>query len=109
MHASLPRRDVKAFLLFRSVLGLIVLGLATSTGLCDSGIIVGRSGPVTAFRVNACLGWAIKLTNDSGTPYTAIYAVNDWAGLKVVPPHSTVKAAYVLGREIPGFRFAPEN
>ena len=109
MHASLFRKEMKTFLVLRSVLGLIVLGLTTSTGLCDSGTTVGKSGPVTAFRVKACLGWAIKLTNDSGTPYTAIYSINDWADLKVVPAHGTVRGGYVLGREIPTFRFAPEE
>lgn len=105
-------------LLFRGMLGLIVIGLTASAGFCGTEtavgvpgpmITVGSSGPITAFRVHACLGWAIKLRNDSDETYTALYAINDWADLKVVPPHSTVKAGYVLGREIPSFRFAPKE
>jgi hypothetical protein len=92
--------------LFRVTLGLMVLGLTASGGLCHSEVTVGTLGPLTAFRVNACLGWAVKLRNNSDATYTAIYAVNNWAGLKVVPPHSTAKIGYVLGREIPSFHFA---
>jgi hypothetical protein len=92
--------------LFRVTLGLLGLGLTPSVGLCHSEVTVGTLGPLTAFRENACLGWAIKLRNNSDATYTAIYAINNWADLKVVPPHSTVKAGYLLGREIPSFHFA---
>jgi len=88
-------------------LALIVLGLTASVGFCDSEVEVGTSGPLTAFRVKACFGWEIKLRNDSDLTYRALYAINDWADSKVVPPHSTAKGGYVLGREIPSFRFAP--
>jgi hypothetical protein len=117
---------MKTLKLFRVTLGLIVIALTPSVGLCQSEATVGTSGPlvslglrrsettvgtsgpITAFRVNAFLGWAIELRNDSDATYTAIYAINEWAGLRVVPPHSTVKAGYVLGREIPVFQFAPK-
>ncbi len=94
-------------LLFRVMPGLIVLGLTASVGLCDSEVKVGTSGSLTAFRVKACFGWAIKIRNDSEETSRALYAINDWADSKVVPPHSTAKAGFVLGREIPSFRFAP--
>jgi hypothetical protein len=101
---------MKTLLLFRVTLGLLVLGLTASAGFCDSGAArVGSFGPLTAFRVNAFLGWAIKIRNDSDKTYKAIYSINDSADLKIVPPHSTVKAGYVLGREIPSFRFAPKD
>jgi hypothetical protein len=89
------------------MLGLIGLGLTASVGFCDSEATVGISGPLIAFRVNTFLGWAIKIRNDSDVTYRAIYAINDWANLRIVPPHSTVKAGCVLGREIPSFHFAP--
>jgi hypothetical protein len=100
---------MKTLLLFGVTLGLMVSGLTASAGFCDSDAAVGTSGPLIAFRVNAFLGWAIKIRNDSDKTYTAIYAINDRADLKIVPPHSTVKAGYVLGREIPSFRFAPND
>lgn len=100
---------MNTLLLIRATLALLTLGLTASVGLCDSEVRVGTSGPVTAFRVNSCLGWAIKLRNDSNTTYTAIFAINGWADLRVVPPHRTVKAGYVLGREIPSFHFAPKH
>jgi hypothetical protein len=86
---------MKTLKLFRVTLGLIVIALTPSVGLCQSEATVGTSGPITAFRVNAFLGWAIELRNDFDATYTAIYAINEWAGLRVVPPHSTVKAGYV--------------
>jgi hypothetical protein len=118
---------MKTLKLFRVALGLVILGLSPSVGLCHSeGMVgtpgplfwlglrrsettVGTSGPIRAFRVNAFLRWAIELRNDSDATYTVIYAINNWAGLRVVPPHSTVKAGCVLGREIPSFRFAPKD
>ena len=118
---------MKTLLLFRVTLGLSLFGLTPSVGLCHSQATVrtsgprvwlglcrsettvGIAGPVKAFRENVFLGWVIELRNDSDTTYTAIYAINDWAGLRVVPPHSTVRAGYVLGQEIPSFRFAPED
>jgi hypothetical protein len=100
---------MKSLLLFRATLGLIALGLTPSVGLCSSEVTVGASGPLKALRVNAFLGWAIELRNDSDATYTAAYAINGWADLRSVPPHSTVKAGYVLGREIPSFYFAPKG
>jgi hypothetical protein len=116
---------MKTLKLFRLIVEFIVIALTPSVGLCQSAATagtsgplfslglsrsqttVGASGPITAFRVNTFLGWAIELRNDSDATYTAIYAINQCAGLRVVPPHSTVRAGYVLGREIPSFRFAP--
>lgn len=96
-------------LLSRATLTFLILGLTASVCFSQSEPTVGTSGPLTAFRVCACLGWAIKIRNDSDTARTAIFAINNWADLKVVPPHSTVKAGYVLGSEIPSFRFAPNR
>jgi hypothetical protein len=95
--------------LSRATLILLILGLTASVGFSQSGPIVGTSGPLTAFRVCAFLGWAIRIRNDSDAAHTAIFAINNWADLRVVPPHSTVKAGYVLGSEIPSFRFAPNR
>jgi hypothetical protein len=98
---------MKTSLLLRVTLVFILLGLTAPAGFCISDATVGISGPLTAFRECAWLGWAIKIRNDSDVTYTAVYAINDWADRRIVPPHSTVKAGYVLGREIPSFRFAP--
>jgi hypothetical protein len=98
---------MKTSSLLRMTLALIVLGLTAPVGFCVSDSTVGISGPLTAFRESAWLGWAIKIRNDSDVTYAAVYAINDWADRRIVPPHSTVKAGYVLGREIPSFRFAP--
>jgi hypothetical protein len=82
-HAQLLGTGMKILKLFRVTLGLIVIGLTPSVGLCQSEATggnsgplvslglrrsettVGNSGPLTAFRVNAFLGWAIELRNDS--------------------------------------------
>src|ERR1700759_1184873 len=98
---------MKTSLLLRGTLTFTLLGMSTPAGFCISDTTVGISGPLIAFRECACLGWAIKIRNDSDVTYTAVYAINDWADRRIVPPHSTVKAGYVLGREIPSFRFAP--
>jgi hypothetical protein len=68
--------------------------------------MIGTSGPLTAFRAQAFLGWETKIKNDSDAKYPALYAINGWADLKHVPAHGTVKAGYVLGQEIPIFYFA---
>jgi len=98
---------MKTSLLLRVTLAFVALGLTAPAGFCISDATVGISGPLTAFRENAFLGFAIKIRNDSDVTYAAVYAINDWADRRIVPPHSTVKAGYVLGREIPSFRFAP--
>jgi hypothetical protein len=100
---------MKTSLLLRVTLVLIVLGLTAPAGFCISDSTIGISGPLIAYRECAFLGWAIKIRNDSDVTYTAVYAINDWADLRIVPPHSTVKAGYVLGREIPSFRFGPAD
>lgn len=102
------RIPMKTLILLRVALSLILLGLTASVGLCDSEVVVGSSQPVTAFRVNSFLGWTIKLRNDSDSTYTAVFSINGWADSKAVPAHSTVKAGYVLGREVPTFHFAPK-
>jgi hypothetical protein len=96
-------------LLFRAMLTLLILGLTASIGFSQAEVTVGTSGPLTAFRTCAFLGWDIKIRNDSDAPYTAIFAINRWADLRIVPPHRTVNARYVLGSEIPSFHFAPHG
>jgi hypothetical protein len=100
---------MRTLIWLRLPLTLIVLVLSASLGFSRSEVPVGISGPLKAFRVKAPLGWAIQIRNDSDTKQTALYAINGRPALKVVPPHSTVKAGYVLGEEIPSFNFAPKR
>ena len=93
-------------LLFRVAQPLIAIGLAALAGCSQSETMVGTSGPLTAFRAQVFLGLEIRIKNDSNAKYPALYAINGWTGLKHVPAHGTVKAGYVLGREIPIFYFA---
>ena len=99
---------MRTILSLRLPLALIVLVLTASVGFSRSELLVGTSGSLKAFRVNAPLGWTIQIKNDSDAKQTALYAINGSPALKVVPAHGTVKAGYVLGREIPSFNFAPE-
>jgi hypothetical protein len=100
---------MKTVLLFRATLTLLILGLTASIGFSETEPTVGTSGPLIAFRTCAFLGWDIKIRNDSDVPYTAIFAINRWADLRIIPPHRTVNAGYVLGSEIPSFHFAPSG
>lgn len=109
MPAPRSLTGMKTSLFSRVTLGLFLLGLMPAVGFSHSDYVVGTLGPLTAYQEQSCLGWKIKLRNNSDVQYTAIYTINGWADLKVVPPHGTVKAGYVLGREIPTFRFAPER
>jgi hypothetical protein len=101
------RRPMKTLILLRVALSLILLELTASISLGDSEVAVGSSGPVIAVRVNSFLGWTFKLRNDSDTAYTAVFAINGRPDLRAVPAHRTVKAGFVLGREVPTFHFAP--
>jgi hypothetical protein len=92
--------------LFRVAQPLIAIGMTALAGCSHSDTMVGTSGPLTAFRTQAFLGWEIRIRNDSDVTYSALYEINLWAGLRHVPAHGTVKAGYVLGREIPSFSFA---
>jgi hypothetical protein len=100
-------KTMKSLLLLRVALPLIAFGLSACAGSARSGIGVGTSGPLAAFRVCAPLGWAFQIRNDSDTTHKALYSINGRPGLEVVPAHRTVIAGYVLGREIPTFNFAP--
>jgi hypothetical protein len=93
-------------LLFRVVQPLIAICLAALAGCSQSETMIGTSGPLTAFRIQAFLGWEIKIRNDSDVTYPALYDINFWTDLKHVPAHGTVKAGYVFGRELPTFYFA---
>ena len=93
-------------LLFRVVRPLIAIGLAALAGCSQSETLIRTSGPLTAFRAQAFLGWEIRIKNGSDVEYPALYAINGWTDLRQVPAHGTVKAGYVLGREIPTFYFA---
>jgi hypothetical protein len=68
--------------------------------------MIATSGPLKAFRVQAFLGWDIIIKNDSDVKHPALYDINGWADRKDVPARGTVKAGYVLGREMPTFNFA---
>jgi hypothetical protein len=98
---------MRTILSLRLPLALIVFGLTASVGFCGTQVPVGTSGPLTAFRVKAPLGWAFQIRNDSAARERALYAVNGRPDLKFVPAHGTIKTGYVLGREIPSFKFAP--
>jgi hypothetical protein len=93
-------------LLFRVAQLLIAIGLTALAGCSQSETMIGTSGPLTAFRAQAFLGWEIKIKNNSDAKYPALYAINGSTGLKHVPAHGTVKVGYVLGREVPSFYFA---
>ncbi len=94
---------------FCGAMALFAFGPAVAVGFSDSGVTVGASGPLIAFRVPAFLGWAIRIRNDSAQSESALYTINGWADLRAVPAHRTVRAGYVLGREIPTFRFASDK
>jgi hypothetical protein len=100
-------KTMKNLLLLRVALPLIAFGLTACAGSARPGVGVGRSGPLTAFRVEAPLGWAFQIRNDSDISQKALYSVNGRPGLNVVPAHGSIKVGYVLGREIPTFNFAP--
>jgi hypothetical protein len=100
---------MKTLSLLRVALTLIIFGLAACAGSSRSGVPVATSGPLTAFRVTEPLGWAFQIRNDSDVNYRALFTVNGWAGLKVVPAHRTIKTWYILGREIPIFNFSPQS
>ena len=93
-------------LLFRVAAPLIAIGLTALAGCSQSETMVGTSGPLTAYRTQAFLGWEIRIRNDSDVTYPALYDINGWASLEHVPARQTIKAGYVLGREIPVFYFA---
>jgi hypothetical protein len=92
--------------LFRVAQPLIAIGLTALAGCSQSETKIGTSGPLTASREQAFLGWEIKIRNNSDKTYPALYDINGSASLKHVPAHGSVKAGYVLGREIPSFDFA---
>jgi hypothetical protein len=94
-------------LLGRMALASVVFGLAGCVGSTRSGVAVGTSGPLTAFRAEAPLGWSFQIRNDSEVTHKALYSINGRPALKVVPARGTVKAGYVLGSETPTFNFAP--
>jgi hypothetical protein len=98
---------MKTLLLLRVALALIAFGLTACTGSTRPGVGVGTSGPLTAFRVEVPLGWSFQIRNDSDATRKALYSINGRPALKVVPAHGTIRAGYVLGREIPTFKFAP--
>jgi hypothetical protein len=105
-NPELSRNGMNSPLLFRVAQPLIAIGLAALAGCSHSETMIGTSGPLTAFRVQAFLGWEIEIKNHSDAKYPALYAINGWTSLRHVPAHGTVKAGYVLGREIPTFYFA---
>src|ERR1700747_2076685 len=100
-------KTMKTLLLRRVALLLIVFGLTSCAGSTRPRVGVGTSGPLAAFRVEAPLGWAFQIRNDSDVTHKALYSINGSPALKVVPAHGTIKAGYVLGSEIPTFNFAP--
>jgi hypothetical protein len=103
---ELSRNGMNAPPFFRVAQRLIAIGLTALAGCSHSETMVGTSGPLRAFRTQAFLGWEIIIKNDSDVTYPALYDINLWTSLKHVPAHGTVKAGYVLGREIPTFDFA---
>jgi hypothetical protein len=100
-------KTMKALLLLRMAAPLVAFGLTACAGSTRPAVGVGTSGPLAAFRVEAPLGWAFQIRNDSDATRKALYSINGRPALKVVPAHGTVKAGYVLGSEIPTFDFAP--
>jgi hypothetical protein len=103
---QLSRNGMNSSLLFQVAPPLIAICLAALAGCSQSETMIGSSGPLRAFRAQAFLGWEIKIKNDSDAKYPALYVINGSTDLRHVPAHGTVKAGYVLGREIPTFYFA---
>src|SRR5215831_14652433 len=103
---ELSRNGMNSPLLFRVAQPLLAIGLTALASCSHSQTMIATSGPLTAFRAQAFLGWEIKIKNDSDTKYPALYEINGWAGLKHVPAHGTVEAGYVFGGETPIFYFA---
>ena len=65
------------------------------------------SGGLTASLERVCLGYWYRITTQGNVPVRALYSVDGYAELQTVPPGRSVHSRYVLGREIPIFRFAP--
>ena len=65
------------------------------------------SGALTASLEKVHLGFWYRITNHGDVPVRALYSVDGYAELQTVPPGGSVHSRYVLGREIPIFRFAP--
>jgi hypothetical protein len=67
------------------------------------------SGGLTASLEKVCLGYRYRITNHGNVPVRALYSVDGYAELQTVPPGRSVESRFVLGREIPIFRFAPSS
>jgi hypothetical protein len=92
---------VLTFLLACAMAGVALAGTGTYEEMT-------MSGGLTASLEKPPLGYWYRITNHGNVPVRALYSVDGYAELQTVPPGRSVHSRYVLGREIPIFRFAPE-
>ena len=85
---------------------MAVLGLTSPVSFARSETTVGTAGPLIAIRTGVPLGWRIAILNPSDVNYWALYNLDGKVERKLLPPRKTTNVGYVLGREIPTFRFA---
>jgi len=90
----------------RAGLVMAVLGLSSPVSFARSQTTVGTAGPLIAIRTGVPLGWRIAVLNRSDVNYWVLYNLDGKVERKLLPPHKTTNVGYILGREIPTFRFA---
>src|SRR5258708_28165834 len=98
---------MRTILSLRLTLTLIVLGLNAAVGFCGTQVPVGTSGPLTAFRVKAPLGWAFQIRNDSAARESAHYAVHGRPALTFVPALDPLHYVTSLVPQFLRFQYAP--
>jgi hypothetical protein len=85
------------------VLTLLLTGAMAGAAVAGTGTFEG----LTASLERVHLGYWYRITNHGDVPVRALYSVDGYAELQTIPPGRSVHSRYVLGREIPIFRFAP--
>jgi hypothetical protein len=85
---------------------MAVLGLTSPVSFARSKTTVGTAGPLIAIRTGIPLGWRFAVLNPSDVNYWVLFSLDGKVERKLLPPRKTTNVGYVLGREIPTFRFA---
>ena len=93
----------------KRILTLLLTWAMAGVALAGTGTFeeMRTSGALTASLDTAPLGFWYRITNHGTVPVRALYSVDGYAELQTIPPGRSVHSRYVLGREIPIFRFAP--